>query len=401
MEYHLKALEKFACLSKDCPDSCCQGSWLIEIDENTIQKWQAMPDTSAREELFASVRTLDSGVRTFFRENGKCMHLSQQGLCTIQLKYGESALPEVCREYPRLTRWEGEKRLSSAKLSCPEIARLVLSEESGGEPFDWSGAHSAKLTGDFQPITSEQFNNQFDLLVADILNQKKTWLTNRLYYIVSILCELQLCNNDQSAKISILKSVTKNIKADLYQVNLALKKAKPVSDPRIVASVWVSVFNLCMQSDYFRKQDWVTNTETYAYMDSVNKANFANESLEALNRKIKEILVVARPVMRQKLTGILERYLKVSFRNKGFPWLPVNNDHAATFLNAIVPLSMINLLCWIRYENCGNLDCDFLVDVIWKIERDIGQSNVVYEHLFANPHMLDLKEYKEFFTHLC
>ena len=401
MEYHLKALEKFACLAKDCPDSCCQGSWLIEIDENTIQKWQVILDTSDRDELLDSVRTLEGGARTFIRESGRCMHLSQEGFCNIQIKYGESALPEVCREYPRLYRGEGANKLCSAKLSCPEIARLVLSNESGDEPFEWAGAHSAKLAGDFQPITSEQFNNQFDLLVADILNQKKTWLTNRLYYIVSILCELQLCNNDQSAKISILKSVTKNIKADLYQVNLALKKAKPVSDPRIVASVWVSVFNLCMQSDYFRKQDWVTNTETYAYMDSVNKANFANESLEALNRKIKEILVVARPVMRQKLTGILERYLKVSFRNKGFPWLPVNNDHAATFLNAIVPLSMINLLCWIRYENRGNLDCDFLVDVIWKIERDIGQSDIVYKHLFANPHMLDLSEYKEFFTNLC
>lgn len=401
MEYHLKALEKFVCLGTECPDTCCQGSWLIEIDENAMTKWQALVNTDEREALFGSVQELEDGTRTFFREYGKCIHLTEEGLCSIQLKYGDSLLPEVCREYPRLSKGMDSNELRSAKLSCPEIARLVLLEKTDGDLFDWTGLSAAELPGNFLSGTRQQYFDQFDRLVTGVMGQKKSWLTNRLYHIVLILCEYKGCTGDMSAKLTMLERRLKSIKTDLYQVNLELKGKRYKTNPPVVASVWASVFNLCMQSGYFRNQDWFTSTQAYIAMMSVKDANFSSESLDHFYNVIKDISLKTRPVFRRELTDILDNYLRVTFRNKGFPWSPVNDNQAATFLNVIVPFSIVNLLCWLRYEATGSLSRDFLIDVIWKIERDIGQSNLIYDHIFSNPHMLELDEYKEFFTDLC
>lgn len=63
-------------------------------------------------------------------EQGRCPMWRQDGLCQIQAELGESALCQVCRDYPRLTHDYGNFVEFGLELSCPEAARLIFSSPS-------------------------------------------------------------------------------------------------------------------------------------------------------------------------------------------------------------------------------------------------------------------------------
>ena len=57
------------------------------------------------------------------------------GLCTIHRDYGDTFLGDACHFYPRITRALGGQVLTTLALSCPEAARLMLTENAA---FDLS-----------------------------------------------------------------------------------------------------------------------------------------------------------------------------------------------------------------------------------------------------------------------
>jgi hypothetical protein len=57
----------------------------------------------------------------------------EAGWCGIHREYGEAFLGDACHFYPRITRALGETVVTTAALSCPEVARLMLCTEDGLE----------------------------------------------------------------------------------------------------------------------------------------------------------------------------------------------------------------------------------------------------------------------------
>ena len=66
-------------------------------------------------------------------ENGRCPMWRQDGLCRIQAELGHDALCKTCREFPRLRHDYGDFVELGLELSCPEAARLILSNED----YEW------------------------------------------------------------------------------------------------------------------------------------------------------------------------------------------------------------------------------------------------------------------------
>lgn len=73
--------------------------------------------------------TPDGTVMTI--ENGRCPMWRQDGLCRIQAELGHDALCKTCREFPRLRHDYGDFVELGLELSCPEAARLILSDAAG------------------------------------------------------------------------------------------------------------------------------------------------------------------------------------------------------------------------------------------------------------------------------
>src|SRR4051794_37745387 len=121
-------LTKFRCLGSSCEDTCCQG-WRVPVDARQYQILRTAMDRSPAEraEIGAAVEEPGPGGdegRVRLRAVGLFSFLTGARLCSVQERYGASALPAVCASYPRIIAQAGSQREIWGALSCPEMARL-------------------------------------------------------------------------------------------------------------------------------------------------------------------------------------------------------------------------------------------------------------------------------------
>lgn len=133
----------FRCIAAACPDSCCH-LWEVELEEETAAGYLAMEGELGRV-LRKNIRQ-EEGRWFFTNVDGRCPMWRSDGLCRLQAELGEEALSRVCREFPRLRQDYGDFVELGLELSCPEAARLILSqpqwtvesrEVAGGEPGEY------------------------------------------------------------------------------------------------------------------------------------------------------------------------------------------------------------------------------------------------------------------------
>ncbi len=117
--------DRFRCLAEKCPDSCCQ-QWDVQVDEKSAACYRSLSG-SLGDRLRQVLQQAD-GVTVMAIENGRCPMWRQDGLCRIQAELGHDALCKTCRDFPRLTHDYGDFVELGLELSCPEAARLLLTE---------------------------------------------------------------------------------------------------------------------------------------------------------------------------------------------------------------------------------------------------------------------------------
>mgnify|MGYP000646416344 FL=1 len=117
--------KKFRCLAGECPDTCCIG-WEITVDRETEKTYQKLRKGKSElaERLRRSVRR-----RLIIPDGDRCPFLAGDGLCDLCREYGEAAMTRTCRRYPRHVEDFGDIHEVELLCSCPEGARLILSED--------------------------------------------------------------------------------------------------------------------------------------------------------------------------------------------------------------------------------------------------------------------------------
>jgi len=121
--------QMFQCIASACPDSCCK-EWEVDVDNVAAAYYRTLTGVLG-DRLRQVLKDTDDGtVMTI--ENGRCPMWRQDGLCRIQAELGHDALCQVCREFPRLRHDYGNFVEYGLELSCPEAARLILSQ-----PHTW------------------------------------------------------------------------------------------------------------------------------------------------------------------------------------------------------------------------------------------------------------------------
>jgi len=124
-----RAVETFVCLGDKCEDTCCKG-WGMQLTRETIAKFEGQ----APELLEAVVTGEAEFVMKRDPQTDYCVKFDA-GWCGIHRDYGSDFLGDACHFFPRITRAIGETVLTTAALSCPESARLMLMEEGA---FAWA-----------------------------------------------------------------------------------------------------------------------------------------------------------------------------------------------------------------------------------------------------------------------
>jgi lysine-N-methylase len=105
--------------------------------------------------------------------NNFCVKL-ESGRCAIHDKYGENFLGDACYFYPRIVRKLGDQNIMSATLSCPEITRILLENESDYELEDVSVSRIPIVCKDYLPteLTEDDALLIHDHFIGHVLQNK-------------------------------------------------------------------------------------------------------------------------------------------------------------------------------------------------------------------------------------
>ena len=128
-------MRRFVCDGSRCGSLCCCAKWGVAFDAATLARYEARP--KLLQELQNGLeKSEETGGWIMRHENGRCVFLCEDGLCSLQRRFGIGAIPDVCAEYPRKMHEIGDTLDLVLCLSCPVAAEEVLFAE---EPpaFEW------------------------------------------------------------------------------------------------------------------------------------------------------------------------------------------------------------------------------------------------------------------------
>lgn len=133
-----KYVTRFQCLGGECPDTCC-SSWSIDIDKETYARYSGETHPALQplmQQYLAQVDpTSDArhGKLQLRPADSHCGLHASTGLCPVQQHLGEDALSDTCYIYPRKVLQFGDRFEQTLTLSCPEAARLALTQDDAFE----------------------------------------------------------------------------------------------------------------------------------------------------------------------------------------------------------------------------------------------------------------------------
>ena len=135
----LRYMTRFQCIGAECEDDCCTG-WAIPVDE---AHYRALGERLSSADFSLAIQPLDAPTPRkhalmVLKSDSRCAMLGDDKLCAIQSRLGEPLLPDVCAVFPRSAGISNGRVELAGSLSCPEAARLCLSEENATDvvPID-------------------------------------------------------------------------------------------------------------------------------------------------------------------------------------------------------------------------------------------------------------------------
>ena len=388
-ELKLTALKNFKCIAEKCPDTCCKN-WNIEVDQETYKLWKTISDDKDREKILSSIsieqRNGSEVKRLKKKADNYCVHLNNLGLCSLQLKYGAKYIPNACQTYPRLHLEGNQKKISSAVLSCPEIARLVLFQNGEQPLFELKDINQIG-NNEKENLIHKQISDFLINIIYKIFNHKDFSLNIKLHFLAKMLVKIVLLGQKGNININELERLADHYKDELTQLNLAYKQGEIQSDPHALGSYWYSIYRL--------GDKYLSAEDNNPFMDNP-LIQLLDSNLNSKEDKYKRICyeIQSHRLKAQSHTHIYEsaftNYLIVSFINKGFPWNPIANNYIAAFLYAISCFSMMQLMLWIKVNKKNSLTSEDITEAVYLAERSIGHSDCFYQNLNNNPALLRL-----------
>lgn len=128
-------MHRFVCDGRRCGSLCCCAKWGVALDAATLARYEGRPEL-LHELKKGLERSEATGGWIMRHEDGRCVFLREDGLCSLHRRFGIGAISDVCAEYPRKMHEVGDTLDRALCLSCPVAAEEVLFAE---EPlaFEW------------------------------------------------------------------------------------------------------------------------------------------------------------------------------------------------------------------------------------------------------------------------
>lgn len=192
-----KYFGEFKCTGSACPQNCC-GRWghvLWTDEEHERLVSREMPEELRVKIGSAFVREqnpLDchETVWNINLINSACPFLSENGLCSLQLTFGEEILSATCAMYPRVSVFNNSTLTRGCFTSCPEVLRILYTDENAleinlrtvqvrGNTVEFK-AVSCENEADFAKNPALAYRNELFGLFFDIISEKSAGIETNL-----------------------------------------------------------------------------------------------------------------------------------------------------------------------------------------------------------------------------
>ena len=121
-------MRRFVCDGRRCGSLCCCAKWGVALDAATLARYEGRPEL-LHELKKGLERSEATGGWIMRHEDGRCVFLREDGLCSLHRRFGIGAISDVCAEYPRKMHEVGDTLDRALCLSCPVAAEEVLFTE--------------------------------------------------------------------------------------------------------------------------------------------------------------------------------------------------------------------------------------------------------------------------------
>ncbi len=143
---------EFSCIADKCEATCCAG-WQIVVDEESLKKYKKV--TGTFKQRIKDGVDFKGGV--FYQNPGKrCAFLNEQNLCDMYTVLGEDSFCETCRRYPRHIEEFENVREFTLSASCPEAARILLSQKEPVQFYEVEIETEEEEFDDYDPMVYEK-----------------------------------------------------------------------------------------------------------------------------------------------------------------------------------------------------------------------------------------------------
>ncbi len=375
----LRLLDHFKCLAEKCPDDCCH-SWNAYVDKETLAKWQGIKRQTRRDLLLSTVQpsAQESGDMVLMRkENGYCVHFDEDGLCEIQRRFSHDYLPLNCQLYPRETMHKNTISFQTAHLSCPGIIQLLQESDLDNLIEGESALYQPKNLD----IIS-QLSCAIHKYMQNIFAVKDIYLGLKIYALSNVLSEIM--------QLALEDTLTSDLLNRKYHVS-----------PDNLAEQWIAWQQNSHTEEFDRCKEQIR-----AFLQKINTgllAKYKDTFETKLNISIPSFSLTRffkwrAAVDISQYEPMFEKYIRVKFLNNGFPWSPLQNNHAATFLECVIALIICHQILIACHEEGIEVDESMLAKIIYTVEKVNGHSYDNIKLIGQKPELLNLNQYNLVFT---
>ncbi|MCM3029678.1 flagellin lysine-N-methylase [Niallia sp. MER 6] len=371
-------LNAFKCIGSECEDTCC-ANWTIAIDKKSYKKYKNVADREFQTKLKEGITRVKDTSKTNenlyaqmkLDENNQCNFLTENRLCGIQQKLGESFLCNTCSVYPRIINKLDDTLERSGTISCPEVARLALLNKKGIEFESFIGDVPYKIyQGELQRKaykTNSLEHNFWDIryLIIEVLQERKLRLWERLLYVGIFIQKLQTGNFQNEMELTNLISTFRN----------TLKNSN-VSDLFSQVPVKIEMqFKILQLIAEARQNEGINHPKFEKYYNEF-LTGIKYSSLEEEEKNIQNYIVTLESFLEteEEFEYIFENYLVNQAFNTMFPLNPDGN-YMREFGYLILHYALIRLhLVGIKAYQNGNLNDNEIVSFIQSFSRNVGHN---------------------------
>ena len=262
-----KYVTQFRCTGGACTDTCCMG-WTISVDKDTFHNYRRVTHPTLKPLIKIHLVQLDKdsianhGKFSLASADAHCGLQTDQGLCGIQQTLGEDALSDTCYIYPRTIIKLADRFEQSLTLSCPEAARLALTQDDAfefvTEEFTSRQATTSELASmhGFDTFAMDEIR----ILCIQLFQTEDLTNTDRLMLMGWLCSQLEelMARNMQTTAMDVVTQLRELVESG----NLRTAVTQLVSHPTLSANVFAILFGSPAGKGSSAKQQevirWVT-----------------------------------------------------------------------------------------------------------------------------------------------